>query len=106
MTGANGQFFCSGHGAFQKVLIHSDRIPVLFGTFLIYQIKDLVSIIIAADTLTEFQLDSSLVRGSLHTDNVARRQQKKQKQKLQQLPAIYISKSYLKVSSISTGRQF
>ena len=51
-----------------------------FGTFLIYQIKDLVSIIIAADTLTEFQLDSSLVRGSLHTDNVARRQQKKQKQ--------------------------
>ena len=25
-------------------------------------------------------LDSSLVRGSLHTDNVARRQQKKQKQ--------------------------
>ena len=42
MTGVNGQFFCSGHGAFQKVLIHSDRIPVLFGTFLIYQIKDLV----------------------------------------------------------------
>ena len=80
MTGVNGQFFCSGHSAFQKVLIHSDRIPVLFGTFLIYQIKDLVSIIIAADTLTEFQLDSSLVRGSLHTDNVARRQQKKQEQ--------------------------
>ena len=80
MTGVNGQFFCSGHGTFQKVLIHSDRIQVLFGTFLIYQIEDLVSIIIAADTLTELQLDSSLVRGSLHTDSAARRQQKKQKQ--------------------------
>ena len=80
MTGANGQFFCSGHGAFQKVLIHSDRIPVLFG-----HVPDLPDQgpgkhNHSADTLTEFQLDSSLVRGSLHTDNVARRQQKKQKQ--------------------------
>ena len=80
MTGVNGQFFCSGHGAFQKVLIHSDRIPVLFGTFLIYQIKDLVSIIIAADTLTEFQLNCTLVRGCLHTDHVDWCQQKKQEQ--------------------------
>ena len=79
-TGVKSQFFCSGHSAFQKVLIHSNRGQVLFGTFLVYQIKDLISIIIAACTLAEFQLNSSLVRCCLHTDHVAWHQQNKQEQ--------------------------
>ena len=48
--------------------------------FLVYQIKDLISIIIAACTLAEFQLNSSLVRCCLHTDHVAWHQQNKQEQ--------------------------